>query len=228
VIVSSLVDATPPIERLEPLVTVRQAARLLGVGRHVLYRAAEAGELAIFDAGGWARLRMSDLERGVIVWPPEECKHGEAHTLPLEGDGLAIVQRLMARPPLHCPYLFHGPRCAPGRMPSKDYACVGSLKYAWRRACRKAGLPVGRAAGGFVFHHTRNTAVTTLTAGGMAEADVMKVTGHQTAHVFKRYDLGNVDALRARLAQARTTAATVTPLRRASDTPEPRVTERPR
>jgi hypothetical protein len=37
VIVLSLRDATP----VEALVTVRQAARLYGVGRHVLYRAAE-------------------------------------------------------------------------------------------------------------------------------------------------------------------------------------------
>jgi excisionase family DNA binding protein len=51
-------DATPSMERL---VTVRQASRLLGVGRHVLYKAAEAGELAIFDPGGWARVRLSDV-----------------------------------------------------------------------------------------------------------------------------------------------------------------------
>jgi excisionase family DNA binding protein len=47
---------------VQPLVTVRSAARLLGVGRHVLYRAAERGELPIYDPGGWARLRLSDLE----------------------------------------------------------------------------------------------------------------------------------------------------------------------
>lgn len=47
---------------IEPLVTVRQAARLLNIGRHVLYRAAEAGELTVFDAGGWSRIRLSDLE----------------------------------------------------------------------------------------------------------------------------------------------------------------------
>jgi excisionase family DNA binding protein len=35
---------------------------MIGVGRHVLYRAAEAGELRVYDPGGWARLRLSDLE----------------------------------------------------------------------------------------------------------------------------------------------------------------------
>jgi excisionase family DNA binding protein len=35
---------------------------MIGVGRHVLYRGAEAGELPIYDPGGWARLRLTDLE----------------------------------------------------------------------------------------------------------------------------------------------------------------------
>ena len=38
----------PPAD-VERLVTVRQAARMFGIGRHLLYRACEAGELAIFD-----------------------------------------------------------------------------------------------------------------------------------------------------------------------------------
>src|SRR5439155_4933443 len=57
--------------------------------------------------------RYVDLRRGLIEWPPSECKHKEAHIVPLEGEGLAIVKRLMTSPPLWCPYLFHGPRCAP-------------------------------------------------------------------------------------------------------------------
>jgi integrase len=164
--------------------------------------------------------RFVDLDRGVILWPPEECKAREAHTLPLEGTGLALVKLLMKRPPLHCPYLFHGNRCAPGAKASREYGCVGDFKRAWATACRKAGLPVGRRAGGYVFHHTRNTAATNLRAGGMDEADCMKVGGWKTAHVFKHYDLGNVDALRARLSAARARAAKVRPLRGAGGNEE--------
>ena len=47
---------------------------------------------------------------------------------------------------------------------------------------------------------TLSPAATNLRAGGMDEADAMKVTGHQTAHVFRHYDIGNVEALRERLA----------------------------
>jgi hypothetical protein len=37
----------------------------------------------------------------------------------------------------------------------------------------------------------------------MAEADAMKNTGHTTSHVFRHYDICDVDALRERLADAR-------------------------
>jgi hypothetical protein len=52
-------DASRPVE---PLVTVRRAARAVGLGRHLLFQAAERGELAVFDAGGWARVKLSDVE----------------------------------------------------------------------------------------------------------------------------------------------------------------------
>ena len=124
--------------------------------------------------------------------------------VPLETGGtLDIVQRLMASPPPWCPYLFHGPRCAPGRKPSKRYGCAGDFKKAWASACKQAGFPVGRKQGGYTFHHTRNSAVTNLVASGMREGDAMKVTGHPTAHVFRHYDIGDVEALRDKLARRR-------------------------
>ena len=55
----------------------------------------------------------------------------------------------------------------------------------------------------------------------MEETDAMKITGHQTAHVFRHYDLGNVDVLRERLTRSRRyadglrqAASKVTPLQR--------------
>jgi len=42
----------------------------------------------------------------VIEWPASEPKADVAHTVPLEGNGLAIVRTLMQGPPLWCPFLF--------------------------------------------------------------------------------------------------------------------------
>jgi integrase len=151
--------------------------------------------------------RFVDLELGVIAWPPDECKAREPHVLPLVGRSLTLVEEAMATARPWCPYLFHGRWCRGGRPPSKKYGCLGDFRKAWATACAAAQLPVGAVAGGYVFHDTRRTAATTLRAGGMQEVDAMKVTGHKTAHVFRTYDLGNVDRLREELDRARAVAA---------------------
>src|SRR5438876_3063977 len=103
------------------------------------------------------------------------------------------------------PYLFHGRDCAPARIRKRStrYACLGNLRLAFQKACEAAGLVVGRKHGGLVWHCTRNTAATDLAAAGCTIEDVMKVGGWQTADVARRYDLGNLEALRARIAAAR-------------------------
>jgi len=151
--------------------------------------------------------RFVDLDRQVIEWPGDETKAGTTHILPLEGEGLAIVKRALANARPWCQYLFHGRDCSParGRKTSTRYACLGDLRDAFHNACKAAGVVAGRKAGGFVWHHTRNTAATDLAAGGCTIEDVMAVGGWKTAEVARRYNLGNVDALRARItaAQAR-------------------------
>ena len=149
--------------------------------------------------------RFVNLDREVIEWPAAVCKAREAHTLPLEGEGLAIVERAMANARPWCPYLFHGRDCAPGRVRprSTGYACLGNLRLAFQKACEAAGLVVGRKNGGLVWHCTRNTAATDLAAAGCTIEDVMKVGGWKTADVARRYDLGNREALRARIVAAR-------------------------
>jgi hypothetical protein len=75
-------------------------------------------------------------------------------------------------------------------------------------------FPVGRKAGGFTFHHCRNSAATDLAATGLTIEDVMAVGGWKTAAVARRYNLGNLDALRARIVASREQLGEVVPLRR--------------
>jgi integrase len=148
-----------------------------------------------------------DRDRRLIAWPPDECKNDEPHTIPLDETALVLIDQLLAmgaeRP--WCPYLFHGRYCAPGRKVSKAWGCVGDFYKAWTNACAAAGLPVGRKAGGYTFHHTRNTAVTDMLASGkLSTAEAMAISGHKTESMIKHYNLGNIEALRERLEQART------------------------
>jgi integrase len=167
--------------------------------------------------GQLARTRREyvDLTRGreTMTWPPAECKARTPHVVPLRGRTLAIVQTAMrAAPAWPCPYLFHGPRCAAGRTPSAAYGCVGDFKAALANACRRVGLPYGRKLRGFTFHSTRHSAASNLRAGGLEEADAMKVTGHKTAHVFRHYEHGQTEALRARMDAAAAALGTEPPI----------------
>jgi hypothetical protein len=83
---------------------------------------------------------------------------------------------------------------------------------AFEKACEAGGRVVGRKHGGLVWHCTRNTAATDLVAAGRTIEDVMKVGGWKTAEVARRYDLGNLDALRERIARAHAARSVVVPL----------------
>jgi integrase len=142
----------------------------------------------------WAHL---DAEGWVLTWQATDTKQHEPYVLPLAGRPLDIIQARFehARRP-HCPHVFHGPRCGPGAKPSKEYGCIGDFKRAWETACEKAGFPIGRKQGGYVFHNTRHSAVTNLVNAGTPAHEAMAVSGHRTRSVFDRYSI-RVESRRA-------------------------------
>jgi integrase len=55
------------------------------------------------------------------------------------------------------------------------------LRRSWKRACRAAGLPDR------LVHDFRRTAVRNLIRAGVQQAIAMKITGHKTGSIFRRY-----------------------------------------
>jgi integrase len=165
----------------------------------------------------WAHWNPQTRE---FTWTAAEVKAKKPHVLPLDGRALEIVETLDETRRLHCRFVFHGSRCAPGRSPSKHYGCIGDFKRAWATACKKAGFPVGRKAGGFVFHNTRHTAVTNLVNAGVPVHEAMAVSGHRTRSVFDRYSLSLKEQTNAALrrvskyTQQLDTTPTVIPVQR--------------
>lgn len=58
---------------------------------------------------------------------------------------------------------------------------IRSISNGWRAACRRAGLP------GMLVHDLRRTAVRNLELAGVSRSVAMKLTGHKTENVYRRY-----------------------------------------
>jgi len=73
--------------------------------------------------------------------------------------------------------------------PNKPQPIVRPEK-AWRAACVAAGLP------GRILHDLRRSAVRTFMRRGISEHTAMKLSGHKTPSVFRRYDIVSPEDLR--------------------------------
>ncbi len=62
----------------------------------------------------------------------------------------------------------------------------------WDTACEKAGVP------GRILHDFRRTAVRNLERAGISRSVAMKITGHKTESVYRRYAIvSDADLLQA-------------------------------
>lgn len=152
-------------------------------------------ELAYLTGVRKVQLRKTELrnvrvERGTVtalVWDARKVKNRREHVIPLEGRARDIVQALWKDRRPGCP-LFH-----------LDDRPLGHLRTEWARACTAAGSPVGRTAGGLVFHDTRRSATTNLAAAGVPDVVARSVTGHRTPSVHVGYNITPETAQRAAL-----------------------------
>lgn len=116
----------------------------------------------------WDRV---DFKKGLLRLRAEDTKTDEARLVPLTSELTHLLRDLYKLRYLNEDHVF----LLKGQS-------VNSTKTAFKAACRRAKVE------GFRFHDFRHTAVTNMRRAGIDHLTIMRITGHKTLEVFKRYN----------------------------------------
>ncbi len=111
-----------------------------------------------------------DLVNAMIVL--RHTKNGEPRTIPIPDKLIPLLESSKAKRPF----------------PVKNFY------VRWREACAAAGCP------GTIFHDLRRSGVRGLVRSGVTETVAMKISGHKTAAVFRRYNIVSETDIRQAMA----------------------------
>jgi integrase len=122
--------------------------------------------------------RHVDFANGWLRLEPGESKNGEGREFPFTPelrDGLEtqreIVKAMERARACVIPWVFVHP----------DGRRIKDFRGTWSKACKDAGVP------GRLVHDFRRTAVRNLERAGVARSAAMRMTGHKTEAVYRRY-----------------------------------------
>ena len=119
-----------------------------------------------------------DLDRKMIRLPAEKSKSKKPRNLPIIGALEEIIERRLAARRLDCPFVFH-----------RHGKPIASFRKAFKAAAKEAGLD------GLVPHDMRRSAVRNFRRAGLSENEGMKLSGHETDSIYRRYDIISDDDL---------------------------------
>ena len=116
----------------------------------------------------WDRV---DFKEGLIRLKAEDTKTKEGRLIPLTPELTALLLSLYKVRYLQEPHVF----LVRGKS-------LQSIKTAFNAGCRRAKIV------GFRFHDFRHTALTNMRRAGIDHLTIMRISGHKTMDVFKRYN----------------------------------------
>jgi integrase len=123
------------------------------------------------------------LDEGFITLQAAETKTGEGRMVPiLEGEMrslLADAKRERDENWPDSPWVF-----------SRRGEQIRDMRWAWKEACKRAGVPELK------FHDLRRTAVRNMRRDGVPQIVRVKITGHKTDSMERRYNIVDSDDLR--------------------------------
>jgi len=142
--------------------------------------------------GSVSSLRWSAVGEDVIYLRAENSKTRKAETVPLEGELAQVIERRRAAQTIEdengskrfAEFVFHS-----------QGEPIGDFRKTWATACKKANVA------GRLFHDLRRTASRNMLAAGVPQAVAMRITGHRTDAMFRRYAIVDEEQKREALAK---------------------------
>jgi integrase len=121
-----------------------------------------------------------DWEQGFITLNAEDTKSGYSRAVPILDGNMRSWLSWSRDCAEGCPYVFHngGER-------------IRQFRTAWRSACKSAGVP------DLKFHDLRRTAVRNMRRAGVAQVVRMRITGHRTDSMERRYNIVDIEDIRS-------------------------------
>lgn len=139
---------------------------------------------------GWrksecASIKWSDIEDGLVRLRAANSKNREPRQITIEGEIKEIIERRRQARAVKkgddiilAEHVFH-------RMGEP----VREFRKSWAKACEKSGVQK-------LFHDLRRSAVRDMIRSGVSQNVAMRISGHKTASMFRRYDITDEGDLR--------------------------------
>jgi integrase len=185
----------PPIRRLPEKGNERQGFFSEQEIRRVIANLPTA--LADFTLFGWltgmrkseiASLGWQDVDGDVIRLRAENAKNGEARMIPLEGELAELIARRRDARQVE----VDGTVMISSLIFHRAGAPIGDFRKAWARAGKKAGILR-------LFHDLRRSGCRNMINAGVPQNIAMKISGHKTDSMFRRYAICAESDLRTAL-----------------------------
>ena len=132
------------------------------------------------------RWSQVDLKGGLVRLEPGTTKNREGRAFPLTPElrellehRLEYTRRCERSQGKIIPHVFH-----------RKGKPIGQMRRSWKTACKNAGVP------GRLLHDLRRSAVRNLERAGVSRSVAMKMTGHKTESVYRRYAIVSEGDLR--------------------------------
>ena len=128
--------------------------------------------------GELLKLEWSDVDMKRREFTLRETKNGEARTVPMTPEVYEAFRQCLKERRLDTSRVFL----------YKGRPIQRRLTTAFKAACRRAGIVYGRKNGGITAHDFRHSAATSLRRAGVDTMTAMKIIGHKSEKMHRRYN----------------------------------------